>query len=106
MQEVEQEKQKTTWREKKTLLTNFKEEVSLRYKTGGLPGKTVIAQACRDAIRKTEVQLELEQARDVEDNKGKVSAARTASVSLLVQKTTQNNQHPQNKQHSLLSPHQ
>lgn len=30
-------------------------------------GETVIAQACRDAVRKTEVQLELEQSRDVEE---------------------------------------
>lgn len=30
-------------------------------------GEIVTAQACKDAVRKTEVQLELEQARDVED---------------------------------------
>lgn len=95
--------QKITWREK-ILLTNFKVEIGVEEGWVCL-AETVIAQACRDAVRKTEVQLELEQARDVEDNKRKVSSARKASVSRLVQKKTQKKQHPQNILHSPLSPH-
>lgn len=47
---------------------------------GGCLGETVIAQACKDAVRTTTVQLELELARDVQDNKKKASATRKASV--------------------------
>lgn len=47
---------------------------------GGCLGERVIAQACRDAVRTTKVQLELELARDMQDKKKKASATRKASV--------------------------
>lgn len=62
-QGVEQEWQKTTWKNKK-LLTKFKKEGGR-----GLSGRTVIAQACRDAVSITEFQLELELARDMQDKR-------------------------------------
>lgn len=51
---------------------------------GGCLGETVIAQACKDAVRTTTVQLELELARDVQDNKKKASATRKASVAVFL----------------------
>lgn len=65
--------------EEQKLLTEFKKDSGK-----GLPGRKVIAQACKDAVSTTEIQLELELARDMQDNKKKAPATRRASVTALL----------------------
>lgn len=65
--------------EEQKLLTEFKKDSGR-----GLPARKVIAQVCKDAVSTTEIQLELELARDMQDNKKKASATRRASVTALL----------------------